>query len=126
MPEYTFDVAPVPKPRMTRRDVWLKPPRPCVARYRAYADRMRLAARRQGFEMPEAGADVTFEIAMPKRWPKYRRREMAGEPHQQVPDVDNLCKSLLDALLPGDDSHVHDIRIRKVWAEKPRITIRTD
>ena len=34
--EFTIPGRPVPKPRMTQRDRWLKPARPCVARYRVW------------------------------------------------------------------------------------------
>lgn len=36
MIEFTVYGVPIPKPRMTRRDIWLNPPRPCVARYRQW------------------------------------------------------------------------------------------
>jgi len=41
---------------------------------------------------------------------------MLGKPHQQKPDIDNLVKSLLDAVL-DDDSSVYEIRAVKFWGE---------
>ncbi|AIV30125.1 endodeoxyribonuclease RusA [Enterobacter cloacae] len=47
---------------------------------------------------------------------------MDGQPHQQKPDLDNLKKSLLDALFE-DDSHIWDARTSKVWGETGMIII---
>ncbi|WP_336242107.1 RusA family crossover junction endodeoxyribonuclease [Enterobacter cloacae] len=50
------------------------------------------------------------------------RMAMDGQPHQQKPDLDNLKKSLLDALFE-DDSHIWDARTSKVWGEIGMIII---
>lgn len=73
--------------------------------------------------MPESGAHIIFYIPMPRSWSKKKRNEMNGKPHRQRPDTDNLFKALADAIY-GDDSHIHDVRISKVWSEKGRIAIR--
>jgi Holliday junction resolvase RusA-like endonuclease len=52
---------------------------------------------------------------MPKSWSTKRRQKMEGQPHTQRPDIDNLCKSVLDALYM-EDSHIHEISLKKVWA----------
>ena len=95
-----YDITPCPKPRQTRADRWKK--RPCVLRYRAFADQVRAS----GMTIPDHGAHVTFHIA--------KVIEMCGTPHQQRPDVDNLGKALLDALFKND-SHIWDIRFTKLW-----------
>ena len=105
-----YPITPVPKPRMTQRDKWLNPPRPKVARYRAFCDECRL----RRVHVPGSGATVIFTLPMPPSWSKKKRREMDGAPHQQTPDVDNLCTALLDAVYT-DDSIVWDIRIVKRW-----------
>lgn len=113
-----LNVVPVPKPRQTRSDKWKK--RPCVMRYRAFAD----AVRDGGLHLPVSGATVKFYLPMPTSWSKKRREEMRGRPHQQRSDLDNLVKSLMDALF-ADDCRVWDIHVQKFWAEDGRIEIHT-
>ncbi len=112
-----YPVLPVPKPRMTQRDKWAK--RPVVLRYRAFCDEVRAL----GCLVPESGAHVTFRLPMPKSWSKKKRAEMLGKPHQQKPDVDNLIKALMDAVLKEDEG-VWDIRQTKYWAENPSIEVK--
>jgi Holliday junction resolvase RusA-like endonuclease len=106
-----FEVDPVSKPRMTRRDVWKK--RPCVLRYHAYKDRLlELAA---GWVPPKSGAHIMFMMPMPKSWSKKKKDDLLWRPHQQRPDIDNLHKAFLDAFFQ-EDSEVWDCRITKMWA----------
>lgn len=113
-----YDITPLGKPRMTRKDRWAK--REPVIRYRAFCDECRL----RGVQLPEAGAHVTFVLPMPPSWSQKKRAAMNGQPHQQKPDSDNLAKSLLDALF-GDDAHVWDLRVTKRWGEHGQIIIET-
>lgn len=103
-----YDITPCAKPRMTRVDKWKK--RPIVSKYRAFKDECRL----KKVQIPESGAHIVFHVPMPRTWKEEQKREMHLMPHQQTPDVDNFCKGLLDALYEND-SHIHDIRISKVW-----------
>ncbi len=112
-----YPIEPVAKPRMTQRDKWQK--RPCVMKYRWFAD----LCRAYKIEIPASKAHVLFKLPMPKSWTKQRKKIMEGQPHQQRPDVDNLLKSLLDALFK-DDAHIWDIRVSKVWSIKGEIVIR--
>ena len=111
-----FEILPVPKPRMTQRDKWAK--RPPVIRYRAFCDQVRAA----GVELPESGAHVIFHMPMPPSWRLKKRLDMAGKPHRQKPDVDNLWKALMDACL-DDDSGVWDVRATKLWAVNGAIEV---
>lgn len=61
---------------------------------------------------------------MPKSWSGKKRAQMAGKPHQQRPDRDNLEKALLDALF-SEDCAVWDGRTTKVWGETGQIIITT-
>lgn len=112
-----YPVTPVPKPRMTQSDTWKK--RPSVMRYRAFCDECRLL----NVQIPDSGAHVVFNVPMPKSWPKKKKREMLGQPHQQTPDVDNLQKALMDAVMK-DDSCVWNIQTTKLWAETGSIEIK--
>lgn len=114
MPKYI--ITPVGKPRMTRADKWKQ--RPPVMRYRMFCDEARL----HGIRVPENGVHITFVLPMPQSWSKKKRASMDGQPHQQKPDLDNLTKSLLDALFE-DDSHIWDARTSKIWGETGMIII---
>jgi len=113
--EYAYDVCPNPKPRQTQKDRWaLRPP---VVRYRAFADDCRAA----GITV-ENGDHIRFELPMPPSWSAKRRAETLGQPHLQTPDIDNLAKALLDAVLPSDCA-IWLISLEKRWAEQGRIIV---
>lgn len=102
-------IDPVGKPRMTQSDRWKK--RPAVLRYRAFCDELRLKLR----FLPEH-LDITFLLPMPHSWSEKRKCAMDKAPHTAKPDIDNLLKALLDAMLE-DDSCIHTIHgLRKRWA----------
>lgn len=108
-------VNPIAKPRMTQRDRWKQ--RPCVVRYRNYKDVLRDALP------PIADAcGMEFAIPMPASWSKKRKTEMSGCPHQQRPDIDNLVKGVLDAVLT-EDAHVHTVFASKVWGYEGSLTV---
>jgi Holliday junction resolvase RusA-like endonuclease len=112
-----YDLVPQPKVRPSKVDTWR--PRPFVLKWRAFAD----AARASGATLAD-GAHVRFEIAMPASWSAKKRLAMAGQPHRQKPDLDNLCGGLMDALMPASDSHIASLGgLSKVWAEAPAIWI---
>lgn len=117
MNEKIFDITPLGKPRMTRADKWKK--RPEVLRYRAFCDEVRL----NNVSLPESGYHVIFVLPMPPSWSKKKRSLMDGKPHQQKPDKDNLEKALLDAIF-GEDSHIWDGRVTKIWGETGKMIIR--
>lgn len=111
MASKTYDITPVAKPRMTRSDKWKK--RPATAKYWAFKDEV----KRLGIQVPESGAHVTFHMPVPGCG-----KDRVGKPHQQVPDVDNLVKALLDAIYE-DDAHIWDIRATKLWSDKGMIEV---
>lgn len=119
MTSRVFDIVPVPKPRMTRRDKWKK--RPAVVRYRMFCDEVRL----MGVEVPMSGAAITFHVPMPKSWSNAKRERMAGQPHTQRPDIDNYLKALLDACLEEDAGVWSLAGLTKRWAYTGAITITT-
>ena len=112
-----YPITPCPKPRQTRSDKWKQ--RPCVMRYRAFADEVRL----HNVVIQESGNHVVFHMPMPKSWSKKKKLEMIGMPHQQKPDWDNLAKALCDAV-HSDDSFIFDFRATKLWAEKGAIEVK--
>ena len=114
MKYYVFYLKPTPAPRQCRSDLWK--PRPSVLRYRAFKDEFNRLAARQGLDLSKHDTlEIVFSISMPKSWSEKEKQAMCGHPHQQKPDLDNLCKAVLDAT-GLDDSHVHQLRLSKVWA----------
>jgi Holliday junction resolvase RusA-like endonuclease len=107
---------PIAKPRQTRRDKWMQ--RDSVMRYRNYADHLRLAANCQRLAslLPQIRkVELLFVIPIPPSYSKRRRAETIGQPCEAKPDLDNLCKSVLDALWPAGDSAITQIAMRKIW-----------
>lgn len=117
MQTMTYPINPVAKPRQTQSDKWKK--RPIVMRYRAFKDLVRL----YGVKVPVAGAKIMFVIPMPKSWSDKKLKRMNYAPHQQVPDVDNLLKGLLDAIYADDSCVWHIAELSKVWGETGSIVI---
>jgi Holliday junction resolvase RusA-like endonuclease len=113
-----YPITPVSAPRMTQADRWKK--RPCVLRYFAFRDEVRL--RKVSLNSYD---HVTFHIPMPDSWSVKKKVAMDRKPHQQKPDIDNLYKALSDSLF-DDDSHIHAIFIQKVWDYVGGITIESN
>lgn len=108
---FLFLGAAIPKPRMTMRDKWAK--RPIVLRYFEYKDRLKLFAKSQRFELGDS-FEITFVIEMPESWSKVKKETMNGKPHQSRPDIDNLVKGVMDAMMKQDMT-VWNIKASKVW-----------
>ena len=117
-----LDITPIAKPRMTRRDRWLDPPRKCVEQYREYRATLEvLAAAKKVVIQPELS--VTFILPMPAGWSEKKKREHFMNPHQQKRknDLDNLVKALKD-ILCDDDSYVWRYKdVCKLWGYKGQI-----
>lgn len=116
---FAIDIDPIGAPRQSRRDAWKPSPR--VLRYRAWKDSFVAEANKAGWEL---GSElrVEFIIAMPDSWSKKKKTAMLGQPHQQRPDIDNLCKAVMDAF-GTEDGHVHSLTATKKWGERGMITI---
>lgn len=87
-------------------------------RYRAFADELRLKYRE---DLPSE-LSLVFHLPMPPSWSQKKRAEMAGKPHQQKPDFDNLAKAVCDALA-SEDSYIWRCHVEKYWAEEGAIDI---
>lgn len=120
-----YNIVPTPKPRMTQRDKFLKPVRPSVARYRAFADECRLRIGRLDLNHTK----LTFVLPMPQSWSRKKKNLMRGQPHVQKPDLSNLLKAIEDALYSKkytgrDDETIHTLgELKKIWHDQGAIRI---
>ena len=114
-------LAPMGKPRMTRRDRWAK--RPCVEAYWVFKDALRASVL--PLEGDIFGVSWWAYLPMPKSWSKKKKIAMSGKPHRQTPDLDNIYKAILDALFE-DDSRVYLGHMAKYWedVQGPRIELK--
>ncbi len=103
-------IKPIGAPRQNRYDRWKQ--RPAVMRYRDFCDELRSQV-----EVPSDpyGLGIRFLIPMPKSWSKKKRFAKSFTKHQQRPDIDNLVKAFLDALLP-EDSGIAELHTHKHWS----------
>ena len=107
----TCYLVPIGKPRMTKRDRWMK--RPAVVKYRIFADALRQCMR--GVDLSDVWClSLKFYMPFPKSYSEKKREELAGKIHRQKIDVDNAIKSVLDALLE-DDKGVAGVMAWKYW-----------
>ena len=72
--------------------------------------------------------DIVFYLPIPKSVNKKKRAEMLDGKikHTKKPDIDNLIKSVLDALnglAYADDSQIIKVAAEKQYSEKPRTEI---
>lgn len=110
--EFIVEHEPTPAPRMTRRDKWLKPRRPCVQNYFDFRDSVQRDVGPVN-DVPDR-IDFVFYFTMPSSWSKKKCGEMAGKPHRVRPDSDNCIKACLDALFI-EDGGVHSGSWQKIW-----------
>lgn len=115
----SVEIEPFPKPRMTRADKWKK--RKCVMEYRAFCDELRLKLR--NFKL-ENDYNILFGVSLPPSYSKKKKIELLGKPHQVKPDLDNLIKSINDALRKDEnDSRIYGFNAKKIWSERGFIRI---
>jgi len=112
-----YPIVPYPKPTMVYSDRWKK--RPCVLRYRAFCQEVKL----RGVQIP-VPAHVTFFLAIPRSYSQAKRKALDGQPHEtNRADTDNLLKALHDALFKND-GHVWKTTAEKRWTSgQPGILI---
>jgi len=118
--EYELLLTPIGKPRMTRRDKWLNPPRPEVLKYRLSCNAIQFYAAQENFVLKDE-ANIIFVLPMPSSWSNKKRQRMNGTKHQNKPDLDNCLKFVFDALKPEGDQTIHSIVAKKIWGEEGKI-----
>lgn len=117
---FTFAGSPVPKPRMTRSDVWRKPPRPSVARWYEFKDLFSIAAREAGIYPGDEIHELYVRIHLK---PRGRGRARGGW-HIEKPDLSNVLKAIEDALTDNDEM-IYREGLEKLYADEngPRIEL---
>lgn len=68
---------------------------------------------------------------MPKSWSRKRKTEMLHQPHTQLPDLDNLIKSVLDGMnhthnIWADDKQASAVTASKHWSEESSVLVRIE
>ena len=129
MNKILIGIDPMPAPRMTDSDRWktINNPnpkyrqRPVVSKYLSYKDIIVWACKKYKYEL-QPQIDLVFNTRMPDSYSKKKKLELNNTPHQLRPDLDNLIKGVLDSF-GVEDSFVHTIRAKKVWAEYGSIEI---
>ena len=116
MIELLFDIDPVPCPRPSvRRDgrVYYK------GKYDQFKKNMAILLLKSKTAQVLSGPlkmKVWFSMPIPKSWSQKKTGNQLGKLHAQRPDLDNLVKSVKDAL-QGKAYH-DDSQIADMWAEK--------
>ena len=119
MKKTVFSIDPIGKPRLVRSDIWSG--RPAVARWYTYKDELVSQARKKRYEVPDE-LMIMFYLPMTDSWSEKKKKAHKNKPHQQKPDIDNLLKAFLDALVE-DDSKIYKVAAKKMWATKGSIEV---
>ena len=74
---------------------------------------------------------IHCHFGMPKSWSRKRKEAMLYQPHIQLPDLDNLVKSVLDGLnqtfgIWDDDKQVSAVTATKHWSEESSVLVRIE
>lgn len=96
--KFIIPIEPMGKPRMTRADKWKK--RPVVVRYRQYCDRIRDVVGK--IEGDVWLVNMKAYLPMKKSFSKKKLISLVGKSHRVKPDIDNIYKGVLDAILKND------------------------
>lgn len=116
---YIYEGDFISKPRMTRRDKWLK--RDVTSKYWAFKDKIKLWAKKNHFKIPEEPFKIIFYIKMPDSWTNKKIEAFENKPHRSKPDIDNLCKSIFDCLCEDGDQFIYNVHLVKYWSKSPKI-----
>lgn len=83
------------------------------------AELIKLGIKPDEFKFSEIKS-ITFVVTIPmslslSKAQRKEREDRIDMPHQMKPDIDNMLKAFMDALMK-EDSHVHTIgRMTKIW-----------
>lgn len=70
---------------------------------------------------------LRFYMPIPKSWPKYKKKaaELDDIPVLTRPDIDNMCKFVMDGIDPywNDDRQVYELNACKYYSHTPRTEV---
>jgi len=106
---------PVAKPRMTRRDKFLK--RKCVMKYREWSDKIRYTfTKKTGVILTHKNKiKLTCPVKIEMCFQFYKKNKNTY--HTEKPDIDNLNKGVLDSLF-DNDQYVVSITSEKYFVSR--------
>ena len=125
MIEYLFHIDPCPAPRMTQRG--RRNPSKAASKYFGFRNHLCSLANIKGLNgLPGTLNSLIFHLPIPESWSKVKKDRLRNTPHQQTPDLDNLCKAFLDSLC-FSDQHIHSIgEMKKIWSDTGSIVLIID
>lgn len=88
-----------------------------LERYNDYKAELSGIAKGHHFTYQPTGISIFFFIPMPIRWPKYKKKIMHMQIHQQKPDLSNLLKAFEDSILARDEAIGHYSELGKYWVD---------
>lgn len=112
-----FNITPIGAPRMTQKTKFASSS-PRIARYYAFKDLLRLQVNIKKVKVTNS-LKINFYLPIPKGKLKQIKE---NQPHDQKPDIDNMCKAFLDTLYT-EDKHVWHLDASKYYSNKPRIEV---
>ena len=127
---YTFEITPVPqgRPRFVKRGAFVQTYDPKTSK--EFKQTLKKLAIQQSPTLSESALEVSivFYMSIPKSKPKkWRERAARNEEKCTVhKDLDNLAKSVLDALTGAmwkDDSQIVTLKLYKVYSDEPKIEL---
>lgn len=68
-----------------------------------------------------------FEV--PQSYSNKKKKELIGKPHNKKPDIDNVSKSILDALNKiafKDDNLVTKLEVEKIYGEQAKVLVQIE
>lgn len=68
-----------------------------------------------------------FEV--PQSYSNKKKKELLGKPHNKKPDIDNVSKSILDALNKiafKDDNLVTKLEVEKIYGEQAKVLVQIE
>lgn len=107
----TCYLIPIGKPRMTKRDKFIK--RPAVVKYRIFADAIRECMK--DVDLSDVWClSLKFFMPFPKSYSVKKQALLSGKIHREKPDLDNCEKAVIDSLIE-EDKGVAGILAWKYW-----------
>ena len=87
-----------------------------LEKYNQYKVDLGAVAKSKHFVMSPVGTSITFFVPVPPSWSKKKKKQYHGTFHQSKPDLDNLLKAFMDALM-AEDKQIAHLELSKRWVD---------